>query len=80
MGCKVLTCEHVFIGSSGGRGGFGMISYHGNCRTCGVPMSVYGKVDSRGSGEVVFRTDEGSFRQVRKVVNWTPKDNQEELE
>jgi len=58
--------EHIFQSAHGSCFGQGTISYHGKCKKCGVEMSMYGKVNEQGHGEVTIRAVDG-YKRKKKI-------------
>lgn len=60
-------CKHIFIAAHGSCFGGGNLSYHGNCKLCGIEMSMYGHIDDKENGEAFISTIDGKYKVHKKI-------------
>jgi len=69
MGNTKVECrKHVFISSHGSCSG-GNLSYHGNCKNCGIELTMYGYIDKDNNGEAFVSSIDGTYKVHRIIKN-----------
>ena len=67
---KTIKCkEHEFISSYGNVYNDGVICYYGNCKHCGIEMTMTGKIDENKNGLVTIMTMDGKYRINKELKN-----------